>query len=69
MGLMHQSLMVYYPYYTDQEGFMNIKEFMRFCRDFSIFPDYVSKSKLNGLFYTLATIHQNSKCKPSKKSC
>jgi hypothetical protein len=57
MGLMHKSLMVYYPYFTDSEGLMNIIEFMKFCKLFAIFPDYISKSKLNSLFYTLASIH------------
>lgn len=30
---------------------------MRFCKDFGIFPDIQSRSKLMHLFYSLATLH------------
>ena len=36
---------------------MNLDNFIRFARDFSIFPDIVSKPKLSRFFYALAGIY------------
>lgn len=40
---MHKALLPYFKIYSDRNGKMNIEQFTKFCRDFSIFPDFVSK--------------------------
>ena len=39
---------------------MNLTSFIRFTKEFSIFPDILSKGKLLELFYTLASIHSST---------
>ena len=46
----HKSIIYYYNFYADTYGFLNFDNFIRFCRDFSIFPDIVSKPKLLRFF-------------------
>ena len=53
----HKSIIYYYQFYADQYGYMNLNNFIRFQRDFSIFPDVVSKPKLLRFFYALAGIY------------
>ena len=53
----HKSIIYYYNFYSDTYGFLNFDNFIRFCRDFSIFPDIVSKPKLLRFFQALAAIH------------
>ena len=64
----HKSIIYYYQYYSDQYGYMNLDNFIRFCRDFSIFPDVVSKPKLLRFFYALAGIMANTEI-PKSMSC
>lgn len=35
-----------YTFYTGQEGKMSLNSFLRFCKDFGIFPDLLSKYKI-----------------------
>ena len=39
---------------------MNFEQFVRFCKDFGIFPNVLSKAKLSIIFGTLSAIHTNS---------
>ena len=34
----HKSIIYYYNFYADSYGFLNFDNFIRLCRDFSIFP-------------------------------
>ena len=40
---------------------MNFEQFVRFCKDFGIFPDVLPKAKISTFFYTLSAIHTNSR--------
>ena len=53
----HKSLLYFYKHYAESRGLMRFDGFIRFCKDFSIFPDLVSKSKLLRLFTTMAVFH------------
>lgn len=58
---MQQSLLVlqrclepYYQFYSDSKALMTREQFIRFCVDFEVFPDIVSKAKLVQFFVALA---------------
>lgn len=51
------SLHPYFSFYADQAGCMSFDCFMKFCKDFGVFPDMFSRAKLMQLFYNLATLH------------
>ena len=57
LSLVHRSIIFYYRAYSNLTGLMNFNSFLKFCKDFSIFPDLIAKSKLLRFFYTLANIH------------
>lgn len=57
LGLVHRSIIYYYRYYSNTRGNMNFENFIKFCKDFAIFPDLLSKAKLLRFFYTLSSIH------------
>jgi len=50
-------MLVYYSHYADIKGLMNFERFVKFCKDFGLFPDIIAKGKLTNFFYTLAAIH------------
>ncbi len=56
LGVVHKSLYPYYKNYCTQKGLLTLEGFMRFCTDFGIFPDIVTKPRLNRIFYTIASI-------------
>ena len=43
LGYVHKSLMIFYNFYADQAGSMNFESFVKFFKDFGIFPDIVPK--------------------------
>ena len=48
-------MMSYYMYYADQKsGLLNFDGFSKFCSDFEIFPDILSKPKIMRFFKTLS---------------
>jgi hypothetical protein len=53
-------MMVYYPFYSDTKGLMNLETFIKFCKEFSLFPDLISKPRLTTIFYTLAKIYDST---------
>jgi hypothetical protein len=57
LSLVHRSIIYYYRYYANSRGNMSFDNFIRFCRDFGIFPDLIPKAKLLRFFYTLSSIH------------
>ncbi|CAI2376916.1 unnamed protein product [Moneuplotes crassus] len=64
LGIVHKTLYPYYDHYSDDNGLMKFKNFLNFSKDFGIFPDYLSKSKLYRFFNTLAGFYkENSKKK------
>ncbi|CAG9328947.1 unnamed protein product [Blepharisma stoltei] len=54
LSIVHRSILYFYRYYTDNQNLMSYNNFIAFCRDFELFPDLVSKTKLVRFFYTLA---------------
>jgi hypothetical protein len=50
LGLVHKSLLPYYAFYANNKGLMNFDGFSKFCHDFSIFPDILTKAKMNRFF-------------------
>ena len=61
---MHKAFLPIYKFYANRYTFlMNFDGFLLFCKDFSIFPDIVPKSKLNLFFKSIAScmnVSQNS---------
>lgn len=51
---------IYYKYYADSKGMMNIEKFMQFCKDFGIFPSLVPKGKLCTFFNALAGVRSQA---------
>jgi len=51
---------LFYFHYADAKGLLCFDKFMKFCKDFSIFPDIIPKAKLFKIFMTLAQIYENS---------
>ena len=61
LGCVHKSMMPYYSYYADQKtGYMNFHGFSRFCADFEIFPDILSKPKILRFFKTLSSFFEST---------
>lgn len=57
MGVVQENLQVYYEFYSDSKAHLNFDGFVRFFRDFELFPRFVSKAKLAKIFYTLAGLN------------
>ena len=53
-SLIKKSLNYYYKVYTNKQLLMNSSGFLRFCRDFEIFPDIISKNSLLSIFDSLS---------------
>jgi hypothetical protein len=60
LGMVHKSLLIYYKAYADNRGLLSFEKFVRFSKDFGIFPDIIPKGKISTFFYTLASIHNNN---------
>ncbi len=48
--------MVYYNFYCNKRGLMNFNGYIKFCKDFQIFPDSITKARLLRIFYSLALL-------------
>lgn len=57
LSIVHRSIIFYYRTYSNNQGLLDFQGFLKFCKDFSIFPDLIAKSKLLRFFCTLANIH------------
>ena len=53
----HKIIQIYYYPYANKEGQMSHEHFIKFTKDFGIFPDLVSKTQLHRTFYALAFIN------------
>ena len=55
LGVVHRSIISFYLFYANQTtGLLNFEAFSRFCSDFEIFPDILSKPKIMRFFKTLS---------------
>lgn len=52
LGLTYKAMNPVYKFYMNKQGLLNFDAFLKFCSDFSLFPDLISKSKLNLFFKT-----------------
>ncbi len=57
LGIVHKSMLIFYNHYSDSHGLMNFERFVKFSKDFGLFPDVIAKGKITNFFYTLAAIH------------
>ena len=53
-------MMLYYKFYSDKKGMMNIEQFMHFSRDFGVFPHLISKGTLCNIFHALAGVRSQA---------
>jgi len=55
--LKKQLHLVYKRYCSPQNVQINFAAFMKFCRDFAVFPNLMSRNKLMKMFYSLASLY------------
>jgi len=53
---LHSAIHKVYEYYSDHKGHMTFDRFMKFCTDFQVFPDILSKAEANRIFLNLSFI-------------
>ena len=54
LGLIHKTMVFCYKYYSNNKNTICFDKFIKFCKDFGIFPDIIPKSKLLKIFNTLS---------------
>ena len=57
LNFLKETLIPYSKFYLNKQGLMAFDGFMKFCKDFSIFPDFLPKIKLKSIFYCLAATY------------
>jgi hypothetical protein len=61
LSCVHKTLIPYYHFYAHQKtGLLTFEQFTKFCLDFGIFPDILSKSKIMRFFSTLSGFYQQN---------
>ena len=60
LSCVHKTLIPYYQYYANAKGLMNFDGFSKFCHDFGIFPDILTKSKIMKFFTTLSGFYTST---------
>ena len=68
LSLVKRSVLYYYKAYAGISMQMNFQGFIKFCKDFEIFPDITSKTKLLRIFKTLAEISSADNLEASVQS-
>lgn len=53
----HTTLSPYIRLYLDKKRRLDFPNFIKFCTDFSIFPDIIAKARLTPIFYFMADIY------------
>ena len=53
----HKIVRIYFDAVTENTCMMGYETFLKFCRDFGIFPDLCSKVVLHSNFYALAFVN------------
>ena len=55
LGCVHRSMTPFFSFYSDPKtGLLSFEQFSKFCTDFEIFPDILSKPKIMRFFKTLS---------------
>ena len=65
--MVHSTLLPFYAYYANEKSQMDFAGFSKFCIDFGIFPDILSKPKIFRFFKNLANFYLETKL-PSQVS-
>ena len=61
LSVVHKSLLPYFSFYAHaNKGLMNFEGFTKFCHDFGIFPDILTKAKIMRFFSTLSSFYQST---------
>ena len=61
LGCVHKTLIPYYQYYAHQKtSLLSFEGFSKFCLDFGIFPDILTKAKIKRFFTTLSGFYQQN---------
>lgn len=60
LTILHKSIMKYYVLFADQRLIINFDQYMKFCIEFCIFPDLITKPLLHRIFHTLANLNDMS---------
>lgn len=60
LGTVHKSLRFFYEAYAKCSGLMDFEAFVRFAKDFDIFPTLITKARLLKIFETLSTVFQRT---------
>lgn len=60
LSSVHKTMLPYYAYYANNKGLLNCDGFSKFCHDFGIFPDILSKAKIMRFFHTLSNFYQST---------
>ena len=58
LSVVHKTMLPYFRFYASPKGLIDQDGFTRFCGDFGIFPDILSKPKVVRFFKTLSTFYQ-----------
>ena len=58
LDLIHKSLFPIYKLYANSQGEIEIDRFLKFSKDFALFPDLILKSKLITIFSSLSSLYQ-----------
>ena len=61
LSIVHKTMLPFYGFYSNSRMQMNFEGFQKFCVDFGIFPDILSKPKIFRFFKTLANFYQEAK--------
>ena len=58
LTVLHKAIIRYFLQYADQRGMVDFETYLKFCTEFCIFPDLVSKPMLYRIFHTLSDINE-----------
>ena len=59
LGCVHKALYPIYVLYSDSGNFICFKQFMKFMKDFEVFPTIMSHSRLTQLYHELNILHES----------
>lgn len=54
LTILHKAIIDIYRIYADAKGYMNFQQFINFCSDYDIFPDYATKAALHRIYHSLS---------------
>lgn len=60
LSCVHKTMIPYFAFYSSNKGLMNVDGFSKFCSDFGIFPDILTKAKISRFFFTLSNFYQST---------